>query len=325
MTINRGNVQKFQETVGSGSGLYLKGKDYEDARKIRPIAWLKNGNLVDIVMYLEGWINAKDDKGKSLPNGKPVRFDPEEEIPSLDWKKSSYMGGPERAQTPKSNLAILHWDYFSKSIKVSTFHQVSVVKHISNMLSPTTEDGKENEMYVEDLTQIDIVLKKGDKDKDPWTITTKALKSPDYDADCKKALQDFVWSWDAFLACEQIEDHPTVISYVDVLEVMSADKPASTAAKASPAAKQPAGKVISEPEDETSSDYAYDKEWQKMKTQKGAIVGDQSLETLQGWKATIEKQRAAGNKTSQPLYDAICSGIKDLSDSSGQDDDPTAF
>lgn len=328
-TPQRGNVHAFQEKVGSNNGIYLKGKDFENTRKIRPIMWLKNGVPIDVLIYQEGWINATDDKGKPLKNGKPVRFEADEEIPSLDWKMSAYMGGAPKAQTPKATVSILGWDYETKSPKISSFAQVSVTKTISNMLSPTTEDGKENDFYIEDLTSVDLVIKKGAEDKDPWSITTKAPKTPGYDPDCIKALQTFEWSWDAFIACDQIEGHPTTITYEDVKAVIDADKPVATTTKTAPAAKPAASKVTkAEPVKEVqeeSSNFTYDENWKEMKTQKGAIVGDQNLETLQGWKATIEKQRAAGNKTSQPLYDAICSGIKDLSDSSGQEDDPTAF
>ncbi len=322
MAPNRGNVHAFQEKVGSSNGLYLKGKDFENTRKIRPIMWLKNGKPIDVLIYQEGWVNAVDDKGKPLKNGKAVRFEADEDIPSLDWKMSAYMGSTPKAQTPKATISILGWDYETKAIKVASFAQVSVTKAIGNMLSPTTEDGKENDFYIEDLTSVDLVIKKGAEDKDPWSITTKAPKTPAYDADCIKALQTFEWSWDAFIACDAIEGHPTTITYADVKAVIDADEP--KAAQSKPSAT-PANKVTNQTEVEEDSNFTYDSNWKEMKTQKGAIVGNQSLETLQGWKETIEKQRAAGNKTSQPLYNAICSGIKDLSDSPGQSDDPAAF
>ena len=277
-TPNRGNVHAFVEKVGSNNGLYLKGKDFDNTRKIRPIMWLKNGQPLDVLIYQEGWINAVDDKGKPLKNGKPVRFEADEEIPSLDWKMSAYMGGTPKAQTPKATISILGWDYETKSIKVSSFAQVSVTKAIGNMLSPTTEEGKENDFYIEDLTSIDLVIKKGAEDKDPWSITTKAPKTPGYDPDCIKALQTFEWSWDAFIACDQIEGHPTTITYEDVKAVIDADKPA--AAKSAPAktATASTNKVTKpEPEVQEGEYYTYDENWKVMKTQKGAIVGDHNL------------------------------------------------
>jgi hypothetical protein len=325
-TPNRGNVHAFVEKVGSNNGIYLKGKDFENTRKIRPIMWLKNGVPIDVLIYQEGWVNASDDKGKPLKNGKPVRFEADEEIPSLDWKMSAYMGGTPKAQTPKATISILGWDYETKALKISSFAQVSVTKAIGNMLSPTTEEGKENDFYIEDLTSVDLVIKKGAEDKDPWSITTKAPKTPGYDPDCIKALQTFEWSWDAFIACDQIEGHPTTITYADVLAVMNEGKPAET--KAAPAAKQ--ANKVTKPEpvkevEEESSDFTYDAGWHEMKTQKGAVLGEQTLETLEGWKETMSKMKADGKKVSEPLLNAVLSGIKDLSDSSGQEDDPTAF
>jgi len=329
-TPNRGNVHAFVEKVGSNNGIYLKGKDFENTRKIRPIMWLKNGVPIDVLIYQEGWVNGVDDKGKPLKNGKPVRFEADEDPPSLDWKMSSYMGGPEKAQVPKANISILCWDYETKAIKVASFAQVSVTKVIGNMLSPTTEDGKENDFYIEDLTSVDFVIKKGSEDKDPWSITTKAPKTPGYDPDCIKALQTFQFSWDAFIACDASEDNPTKITYADVLAVINADKPATTKADPAKQAVTTANKVTSKPEpvkevEEGKSDFAYNSAWHEMKTQKGAVLGEQTLETLEGWKETMSKMKADGKKVSEPLLNAILSGIKDLSDSSGQEGDLAAF
>jgi hypothetical protein len=325
MAIDRGDVHGFQDKVGSGNGLYIKGKDFEKARKVRPILWLYKGKPIDILMYLEGWVNAKDAKGKPLPNGKPIRFGTSDVIPDgLDWKMSSFKGAAAKAQIPKPTVSFICWDYLTKSIKVASFSQVSVTGHIANMLAPKDKDGVDNEMYVEDLTAIDLVILKGAEDSDPYTVTIKPLKDPSLLPETLKALSEFKWSWDAFMECENPTEGGSVIDYNDVVDVAGGttevvtSKPTSSASKSTPAkAETP---VVE------GESYVYDPEWAAAKTPKGKLLKDCTDEELEGFKTVLDKMKADGKKVSDTLYNAICSGLKDKSESSGQsEEDEVAF
>lgn len=326
--IQRGNVQSFQEKIGTGNSLYLKGKDFENARRIRPILWLHNGAPTDVLTFLEGWHvkNVKDERTKKVEAvDKPIRFNTDDVIPEdLNWKMSSFKGAPAKPQTPKPCIAFVAWDYLTKSVKITPFSQASVTGHIANMLNPTTPDGAENEMYVEDLTKIDLVILKGEKDNDPYTVTIKPIKSTDYPPEAMRALADFKWSWDAFMRCDQPTESEDSITYADVVDVATANDPTPAASKTTsskPAAK-PAAKQVEVEAEVVSDEFTYNKDWRSVKTPQNALLGDQTIEKLQTFKDTLDKLKAKGTKVSDVLYNSICSGLKDLGKSSGQEEEP---
>jgi hypothetical protein len=319
MQMNRGNVTALQEKIGSGNNLYIKGKDFATPRRVRPIIWLRNGQPCDVLTYLEGWhtVSQKDSKGKVTVTDRPVRFNSDETIPdTYTWKVSSYMGGKPTAQSPKPNIALLVWDYTTKSIKVATFHQVTVVTQISGMLAPSDKDGNPNELFVDDLTKVDFVIKQHDDEKN-YTITTQAPKGGEnLTKECLDALKDFEWSWDAFMACEKIEDSDSKMNYADVVDIITSGDAKEEKPKKEQAKQE--NKTVKKEVDETETDatFNYNKDWKKVKTPKGRILGEQSVDDLTVFKDALEER---GKTENNPLYDAVLSGIQDLTDPQGDD------
>jgi len=310
--MNRGNVSALQDKIGNGNSLYLKAKDFEDqARRVRPIIWLYNGQPCDILTYLEGWhVTESIVNGKTIKAERPIRFNSDEIIPEgINWKMSSYKGEKEKPQTPKPSVAWLGWDYVTKSLKICTFAQVGVVTPISEMLSPTDKDGKVNESFIEDMTQLDIVIKKLDDKK--FTITTQVPKGGQgLPPDALKALADFNWSWDAFMACQKLEEGEG-ITYNDVVDALTGNEP-----------QKPVSKKEEKVVDNSNNDvtFTFVKDWMDVKTPAGKILGQQSLEDLQSFQASLEKK---GKTVNNPLYDAIMSGI--FSKNSGEGEEDEAF
>jgi len=319
--MQRGNVKGFQEKISSGSGLYLNAKDFEEARRIRPILWLYKGGPIDILTYMEGWhtVKGKDDKKKDILLDKPIRFETDEVIPDgIDWKMSSYKGGPMQAQTPKPNIAILSWDYKTKSLKVVSFHQANVVTQISAMLSDTDKDGKPNELFVDDLTQVDFIIKKND-DKNYSVTTQKPKDGVNLSKDCMNALADFEWSWEAFMQCVRLEDAETKYTYADVVDIVTSGQDSQETKKdVKKDTEKPKTKKVEKEVEESEEDdtFTYNKDWAKVKTPAGKILGEQSVDDLSGFKSHLEDR---GKTKNNPLYDAIMSGIQDLTNPQGED------
>ena len=321
-TMQRGNVGAFQDKIGHGNSLYLKARDFEQARRIRPIIWLYKGQPCDILTYLEGWHveKQKDAKGKITEAERPVRFETDQPIPEgYNWKMSSYKGGKEQPQTPKPCIAMLVWDYTTKSLKVPSFTQAAVTQQISGMLSPTDKDGNPNELFVEDLTLVDFIIQKNDEKN--YTITTQAPKGGTaIPKDCLAALADFEWSWDAFMACVRIEDADEKLTYADVVDIITSgpgDVPEQPVKPKKEQAKQE-NKTVDKKVDETETDatFNYNKDWKKVKTPKGKILGEQNVDDLIGFKDALEER---GKTENNPFYDAVLSGIQDMTNSQGDD------
>lgn len=289
MTPTRGNIQRFKEKTDEGSGMFLNGKDYANARRIRPIAWIYNGVIIDVKLYLEGWY---DVKGKQ--NGQCIRFEVDEEIPQgqYAWKKGEYNGKPT-VNSPDVAIAFLHYDYNTSSIKLSSFTQKTIINQINNYITDEIE-GKKNEFFVPDLSKVDVII--GKTSPTAYSVTIQQTESPKGLPDL---LDNFRFSWEAFMGCGECFGDKAEISYEDVLE-------AAGAAGQTQQTKQ-SNKTITkgkggEPEFEEEP-AAVDLDWKKVKTSKGNELGKLTKEQI----GTLAEKivNAANPNPSTDLYKAL--------------------
>jgi hypothetical protein len=299
--MNRGNLAKFSEGIGDNNSIYLKAKDFEKPRKFRPLPWVRDGQVCDILTYFEGWIEQTvKEGGKVIKKDKPIRFDVDQthDLPhGAKWKMSSYKNGPEKPQTPKHAISFLAWDYDTNTIKIVSFTQVSVVKQIVSRLAEVDEEtGEANELYIPDMTKVDVIIKK--EDEKTYVVTIKE-NSPNLPKEALNALQDWKWSWEAFMASEDPREDSVVNTFDDVNEAMD---PVSKNIKSSaPAA--------SSEEASDSMGVSYYEDWKEFKTPKGKVLGKCSIEELKKFKEHLDNRNTESNDV---MYRAICSGIKDI-------------
>jgi hypothetical protein len=304
--MNRGNVAKFAEGVGDGNSIYLKAKDFETPRKFRPLPWVRDGQVCDVITYFEGWIEQQVKEGnKIVKKDRPIRFDVDQphDLPAASkWKTSSYKGGPEKPQTPKHAISFLAWDYTTNTIKIISFTQVSVVKQIVSRLSEVdAETGEANELFIPDLTKVDIIIKK--EDEKTYVVTIKE-NSPNLPKESLNALQDWKWSWEEFMACENPQDEGTAKTFDDLnLATDPANKP-------TPNKNTKQSEPIAPSEEAADAmSVEYDEEWKEFKTPKGKVLGTCSIDELKNFKKLLDSRGASAKDA---MYRAICSGIKDL-------------
>lgn len=335
MAFQRPGFQAHKERVETVKSLYLKPADFDKQRKVRPLFWIYGDNIVDILFYQEGWhipdeIDPKTKKPK-YPNGKPVRFPAEmepSEFPQLEWKEESYGGGKPRPSLPKSTASLLLWDYESNDLKIASFHQKTVLKILNEYISPANEDGSVNESYVENLTSVDLVIKRiTEKD---WNISIKE-GNPKIPLEAWNAMGMFQFSWDLFMECEaDLSNAPMLADFSDRLEgeievetkeeqqkriekinkakEAAANKNIKTgststsAQKVTPTTKTVVQKAVSESQES----------WRDLKTSKGTPLGSMELKTLQGLVNWFETEKKDTYKTSK-LYHGAVAGIKELS------------
>ena len=77
-------------------------------------------------------------------------------------------------------------------------------------------------------------------------------------------------------------------------------------------------KTVDKKVDETETDatFNYNKNWKTVKTPKGKILGEQNVDDLIGFKDALEER---GKTENNPLYDAVLSGIQDMTNPQGDD------
>lgn len=318
MKMNRGGpVSEFQSTLGDGSGIYLKAsKDFEDARRVRPILWLLNGEPCDALVFYEGWEETKiaDDKGKFSTKSRPVRFYQNQEIPEgISWKVSSFKGEKPKPQLPKHSVAMVAYDYKESSVKIIAIDKANFVMQIVAMLSDTDPaTGKPNEGYVEDITSIDLVIRRVD-DK-TWTIQTQAPRGGlSYPKECMEALKHFEWSWEAFMNSEKMEDADGKITYADVCDAVAGLESGTKASKNTVDKRTTPATVSSASETKVVT---LNPDWRKVKTPQNAELGSIPLETLKAHKKTLDDLAKSRNNPAlqeTALYIGIISGIDELS------------
>lgn len=302
--MNRGNVAKFAEGVGDGHSIYLKAKDFEKPRKFRPLPWVRDGQVCDILTYFEGWIEQTVKEGnKVVKKDKPIRFDVDQphDLPAgAKWKMSSFKGSPEKPQTPKHAISFLAWDYETNTIKIVSFTQVSVVKQIVSRLSEVdAETGETNELFIPDLTKVDIIVKKED---DKTYVVTVKENSPNLPKESLHALQDWKWSWEEFMAGENPQDDETAKTFDDVNLAMDPENQPKKNTK-------PSAPVAASEEAADAMAVGYYEDWKNFKTPKGRILGECSIDDLKKFKEMLDKRGTSANDV---MYQAVCSGIKDI-------------
>lgn len=275
--IDRGNMKAFQEKAQSNNGMFLNAKDFVPNRKIRPIKWIHNGKVLDIKTFLEGWIEVK---GK--PNGMPVRFETDEEIPEgqYKWKSSSFQGQAPKPQTPDVAIAMLCYDFKSQSIKLASFTQKTIIQQFLACIEEEVE-GETNEMYIEDFSNVNIIIaKSGEK---AYTVQFKESPEPE---GLQKLLEGFHFSWESFMGCGECFDQDGEISYEDVLEACGSKK-------------KPASKKKNEEDEEI--------DWETVKSPKGKLLSKMTDEELSKLYSSLVDSGADQEST---LFKAVSKGME---------------
>jgi hypothetical protein len=295
--------QYNQEKVAAlcqGDSFYLKGKDCEKGRKIRPLVWFYQGEDANYVPYLEGWVVDDQDSSKSHP----VRFDIEEDIDLNDynWKMSSFQNQPEKPQLPSAVFGMLVWDYKTKSIMLATWSQVQVRGAFWSFMDPDNANYIEGGIHTCDF----VVEMKEQNKKISYTVQVVPKCKDEIPEEAIAALRNFTFSWEDFIASEDPRDEtsPNIKSFEDI----EFYKDISSPSKAKPGNKQTfKGKKKTEVEHDESKDFDLnDMSWMKVSTPNGRVLGTCSLKELQEFQRELEKLPGG---TEHPLYNKICHGI----------------
>lgn len=306
MTPTRGNVKAFAEKANEGSGLFMNSKDFTVPRRIRPIAWLFNGSIIDVKLFLEGW---HDVKGK--PNGSPVRFETDEEIPEgeFKWKMNSYPGQPSKAQVPDVAMAFLCFDYKTKSIKVATFTQKTVINQVNTFITEEASNGDANELYIPDLSKVDLIIAKtGEK---TYSVQTQDKPEP---KELRQCLEHLRFSWELFMQCKECFGDASEIGWVDVVEAIEA--PSSKGASKPKPINKPKQAEVKEKQEEQEEEVEEVQEeevealnWKTVKSPRGTDLGKLTIDSL---KALAERIINAENPDpSSILYRALTLACKE--------------
>ncbi len=276
---DRSGMKAFQEKAQSNNGMFLNAKDFVPNRKIRPIKWIHNGKVLDMKTFLEGWV---DVKGK--PNGMPIRFETDEEIPEGQhkWKMSSFQGQSPKPQTPDVAIAFLCYDFKSQSIKLASFTQKTIIQQVMACIDEEVE-GEKNEMYIEDFSNVNIIIaKSGEK---AYSVQFKESPEPE---GLQDLLNGFHFDWDAFMGCGECFDPDGEVSYDDVLELCG-DKPKKKSNK----------KKVEEEEEEL--------DWESFKSPKGKLLSKMTDEELSKLYSSLVD---SGADQESNLFKAVSKGME---------------
>lgn len=283
---NKEQFQKFQETIGAKN--YLNGGDIPEGGSltIRIVPWIYRKQPIAILPHLEGW-SQKKEKGKEINT--PHRFEIGEEIPDdIPWKRDTYNGKPT-VSTPKSAVAFLCYDRKSHGIKLASFNQFGFLSSFNDYFT------EGHDSYVDNITEHDLIIKKGTDKK--MTVSIKPGSKPELDDEILSALETTMFNFEAYMQGEDPfeQDPERNINWKEVQAVLGGgDSKPNKANKNTTKKTQEKGWP----------------NWREVVTPGQKILGEQPLETLQKMKATLEKR----NDTNSDLYKQICYGIEHFND-----------
>jgi len=289
------NYAKFKENVG-GDNLYLKGKDFEQGRRVGIVGWIYRDNVVAFVPFYEGWIVDGYDKIKRKDIQKPIRFTKEEGDEGdfgedHQWAMSSFGNQSPKPQTPKPAFGFIVKDYEARTIKIATFNQATIVKSIISYID------EDDALYEPDFINKDLIIKK--QDERTWKVD---IRDQDEEGWSEQALMKFQWDWDLFMSCEDPTD--TNITYNYVLE---ADVDGRLNSKPKQSAKKSAKKTAKQSAPQKSTEKSNPEEdWTKVETPKGTKFGSLSLEELKELEKILDGKIRSGKITPQHKMVVAC-------------------
>lgn len=282
---NKEQFQKFQDSIGAK--LYLNGGDILEGGSltVRVLPWIYRNQPAVILPHLEGW-SSKIEKGKEINT--PHRFEIGEDIPEdIDWKRDKYNGKPTVA-TPKNAVSFLCFNRKSHSIQLAAFNQFGFLSSFNDFFTES------HDSYVENITEYDIIIKKGTDKK--LSVSIKAGSTKELDDEIMGALHGLLFSYELYMqGADPFNPNPKQnINWKEVEVILNGGNKSKETKS-----------TITKPTKQNETKEVEVKEWRSKTTPKGAILGEQDLPTLEKFKAALEK----ANKTSEPLYHAVVYGI----------------
>lgn len=269
---------KFREKAAASDSVYLRPAEIDGSVKLRVIPWILGRALVPIGFYYEGWHDVKT-KGKT--ESKPIRFpinedtgEPDGDLDSIEWTTGKF-----GVQRPKGAFVCVVANMKAQKIQIFSGTQKTLVGPLSALLDPN------DDLYIKDWSAYELIITKDEK-TDKFTINREKLDKEDrgYPKWFEAAMSEFHFKMQDYLDCEKTAEGEGD-TWEDVKN-FHGDKP---------------------DEEEPKRDFEIVKDWGDVKTPKGKILRQCTLEELKNMKAILDKNPK--NKGTN-LYNAILSGIK---------------
>ncbi len=295
--MNAEAAAKFRATALSTEGIYLRPSDIVGTERFKVIPWIVNNKITPIHIFFEGWIaTGKQVRGPNgmKPETKPIRFNVNDEggydaDPDTQWARGEY-----GTQTPKGCFVMIVAALKSKSIKVFSGTQKTLLGPIFEYTDPNSEKFVKNWKAFDLLVTRDKKTEKFDVERSP--LEPEEREYPDW---LKDALHDFSFSMDAFMECQKQDDADYKTLYSDVLDMLGDT--------VDPEPKKQA-KQGSKPKPSQSDDsFEIVANWTDVVTPNGVTLGKCSEEDLIKFKEILDKKPKTDK--SGLLYRAIRSGI----------------
>lgn len=311
---------KWEENMPKGDGKYFKidlkyDKKTKTGEKIRLkfVPWVKNGKIVTAFPILIGWVKTKEGKAK------PVRFELDEEIPDMDWQEqeSKFNPGKIEKQTPKPAMVGLVFYRDAEGGGHAGICEITQTS-ISSSIFPKV-DVNDTDSYIEDLENYDFVIHKKEERKFHVELFPKPtpMKSEHTEAVNKllESSEDHTLSFDAYMNGEDPFGCGGAAIEDTGLYPMEEKEPTHIRIKKSSPTKE-STKV--ETEDSIDSEkFNFNPDWADVVTGKGTQIGKATLDDLHTMRLTLKNKK----KDTGPIWDAICSAIKDQTETLPPDED----
>lgn len=302
MQRNQDAVRNFGSKIG-GDSSYLNGGDIDvNGILIRPLPWSYNELPVDVLMHLEGWTEKVGADKKKHPT--PVRFEPDAQIdPGIEWQRGTYMNKPTVAY-PKAAIAFLCWIPKLGKIKLASFTQATIVKPIHNMMLEANDEGVKNPNFVDDLTKVELFIKKNQKDG-KFEVSTPKCKDeiPDEAVAALQAIPSF--SFEAYMNGEDPFAEENNFTYEDAMAFwpVEPDNKTTKQTKATKEVKKDKEEAPLEKDEELLN-------WRDAKSPRGTRLGDMGEEKLKDYKGIMEKKKMQ----KEPMYRIVCYALEHVND-----------
>lgn len=278
--MNTEAFKRFASKATESESIFLRPSDIEGTHRIRIIPWLYSGNPEHIHFFYEGW---KEISEQGRKGSKPVRIEINEEgeydlDDEIKWAKSEFGG----IQRPVPCFVCVVADYSSKSIKILSGTQKTILGPLTDMVNP------EKERFVKNWNKVELLITKDEKGR-KFTVERDKLDDDEMPDWMKSCLEDFNFDMDMFMRCEK-QTEEDGIKYEDVLKELNIPH------------QETEDKSKQHPDN-------YIEGWENVKTPQGKRLGDCSEEQLKEFLEVLNKNKNTDKKGK--LYLAICSGIDD--------------